>query len=156
MARPLKDINWDMVEKKMEAGCTAREIYGNVCDEDTFYRRFKDKYGCSFGDYAGQSYQIGNGNLKFAQYMRALAGNNPMLQLLGKERLGQGRDVGLDPPRDDVLAITHENMLLKAEIEKMKAPHGNKYEAEPELRGSDTSIQYLGGSGELGQDVLEY
>ena len=90
MARPKKEINWDIVEKKMEAGCSAKEICGSTLDTDTFYRRFKEEYGKSFGDYSAEFYSVGNGNLKFTQYMKALSGNTNMLTLLGKERLGQG------------------------------------------------------------------
>jgi hypothetical protein len=89
MARPKKEINWDIVEKKMEAGCTAREICANVCEINTFYDRFKEKYGKSFGDYADDYYSVGDGNIKFTQYIKALSGNIQMLSWLGKTRLGQ-------------------------------------------------------------------
>lgn len=120
MARPKKDINWDIVEKKMEAGCSAREIASGVCDIDTFYDRFKEHFGKSFSDYSDDYYSAGDGNIKFTQYMKALSGNTNMLTLLGKERLGQGKEQEKQSPYEDVLALRHENMILKAEISKMK------------------------------------
>lgn len=119
MARPPKEINWDIVEKKMEAGCSAKEICANLCDLDTFYRRFKEKYGKSFGDYSVDLYSIGDGLIKFTQYMKAISGNIPMLQLLGKERLGQGKEQEKISPYEDLLALRHENMMLKAKLDRL-------------------------------------
>lgn len=140
MGRQPKEINWDVVERQIEAGCSAKEIYGNLCDSDTFYKRFKERYGCGFRDYSANGYEAGNGNIRFTQYLRALAGNTNLLILLGKERLGQGKDVGADPPRDDILSISHENMILKAEIDRLKAKYGNECETESELLTGKQSI----------------
>jgi len=90
VARPKKEIDWDIVEKHMEAGCSAREIAGALAIEiNTFYDRFKEEYGSSFGDYAGEFYKGGDANLKYMQYIKALSGNVNMLMWLGKIRLGQ-------------------------------------------------------------------
>lgn len=131
MARPQKEINWDIVEKKMEAGCSAKEIAGGICSLDTFYDRFKEKYGKSFGDYYDDFYSAGDANLRFTQYMKALAGNNNMLMLLGRERLGQGKEQEKISPFDDILALRHENMILRSELEKNRENiNANKSEAE--------------------------
>ena len=97
MARPLKDINWAEVEKRMEAGNSAKQI-ASACriDEDTFYIRFKKEYGCGFQDYSGHYSQCGYGNVAFMQYMQAMKGNTNMLTLLGKEWLGQGKNENND------------------------------------------------------------
>ena len=120
MSRPKKEINWDIVEKKMEAGCSAKEIAGGMCEINTFYDRFKEHYGKCFADYADELYGAGDANIKFTQYMKALAGNTNMLTLLGRERLGQGKEQEKQSPFEDVLAMRHENMILKAEIAKMR------------------------------------
>jgi len=121
MARPKKEINWDLVEKRMEAGCSAKEIAGAIpCDLDTFYSRFKLEFGKAFSDYSDEFYSAGDGNLRFTQYMKALAGNTNMLTLLGKERLGQGEEKESTPPNNDFMALRHENMLLKAELDAYK------------------------------------
>ena len=90
MARPEKSINWDLVELKMQAGCSAKEIYGELhISDDTFYARFKNEYGKSFSDYADELHSVGKGNIRYNQYIKALEGNVPMLMWLGKTWLGQ-------------------------------------------------------------------
>lgn len=101
MARPPKTIDWDLVEKKMEAGCSAREIYGNLrISDDTFYARFKKEFGKSFSDYADELHSYGKGNIRYTQYLKAQEGNVPMLIWLGKiwldqkEKEKEGEDIG--------------------------------------------------------------
>lgn len=122
MARPKKEINWELVEKRMEAGCSGIEIAACLrIDSDTFFRRFQQHYEKRFADSTADFYSAGNANIKFTQYMKALAGNNNMLLLLGKERLNQGKEEEVKKsPLEDILDLRHENMILKAEIEKMK------------------------------------
>ena len=141
MARPKKEINWDVVEKRMEAGCSAKEIAGaHHIDLDTFYSRFKQEYGCSFSDYSDTFYEGGDGNIRYTQYMKALSGNTHMLDLLGVERLGQGSPKKDIPKNDELLAYRHENMLLRAELTEIKEkmnviPHqeNSQYEARKEF-----------------------
>jgi hypothetical protein len=118
MPRPKKEINWEIVEKRMEAGCSGVEIASCLrVDSDTFFRRFREKYGKRFADSSADFYSAGDANIKFTQYMKALSGNNNMLMLLGKERLNQGKEEEIKKsPFEDVIAIRHENMLLKAEL----------------------------------------
>lgn len=121
MARPPKPINWELVEKRMEAGSNAKEIAGSLhIDINTFYDRFKLEYGKSFADFAEKSYEAGNSNIRLTQYVKALAGNTNMMVLLGKERLGQGKEeVKVSPYQGDI-DKEHENMCLKAQIEFLK------------------------------------
>jgi hypothetical protein len=131
MARPLKLINWDIVEKKMEAGCTAKEIAASIPVEiNTFYDRFKIEFGEGFADYADQFYEGGNANLKFTQYMKALSGNVPMLLLLGRERLGQGKEEIVKSPYEDVLSLNHIIMMLQAQLDSKVDIDANKPETE--------------------------
>ena len=121
MARPLKEINWDIVEKRIEAGCTAREIAASCkIDMDTFYDRFKLEYGKSFSDYSADLYSVGDANLKFTQYVKAIAGNIPMLHLLGRERLDQGKNDDPISPRQDQIDQSHLLMQLQNEIVELK------------------------------------
>lgn len=128
MSRPKKEINWDIVEKKMEAGCNGVEIAATLrIQPDTFYIRFKEKYGKSFQDYHGDFYSAGDANIKFTQYMKALAGNNNMLILLGRERLNQGKEEEIKKsPYEDILSLRHENMMLKAELDAYKEHNADK------------------------------
>lgn len=94
MARPEKPIDWNVVDKMIEAQCSGKEIAGyfNICDE-TFYERFKKEHDVYFSSYLGTKSQCGKGLLKLAQYNKALnasaAGNTQMLIWLGKNILGQ-------------------------------------------------------------------
>lgn len=129
MSRPPKEINWDVVEKRMQAGETAASIASrHFIDTDTFYRRFKKQYGCSFQDYAAKFREVGKSDILFTQYMKALAGNTKMLELLGKEWCGQGKSEINQSPFEDVLALRHENMLLKAKLEAREDDDKSKAE----------------------------
>ncbi len=116
----------------MEAGCNGMEISAALrIDPDTFYRRFEEQYGKRFADSSDYFYSGGDSNLKFTQYMKALSGNTNMLMLLGRERLNQGKEQEKTSPFEDVLDLKHENMILKAEIEKLKGEKdADKSEAE--------------------------
>lgn len=139
MARPQKFIDWNIVEKKIEAGCSAKEIAGSMCDINTFYDRFKEEYGESFSDYYDRLYSQGDGNIRFIQYMKAMAGNIPMMNLLGRERLGQGKDEVKNSPFEDIIAMRHENMMLKAEINEIKEMlHANQSKTGQEFSGSNS------------------
>jgi len=138
MARPKKELDWRIVEKKMEAGCSAKEIAGSMCDIGTFYDRFKEEYGVSFSNYSQQFYEEGNSNIRWIQYMKAMSGNIPMMSLLGRERLGQGKEEVQTSPFEDIIAMRHENMMLKAEMHEIKEMlNANKSKAGQELPGSD-------------------
>lgn len=133
MSRPKKEINWELVEKRMEAGCKGVEISAYLrIDSNTFYRRFEEQYSKRFVDSVGDLYSAGDANLKFTQYMKALSGNTNMLTLLGRERLGQGKEDEIKKsPYEDMLALKHENMLLQAELDGYKEHFdANKSEAE--------------------------
>jgi AraC-like DNA-binding protein len=121
MARPKKTIKWDEVEERMEAGCSAREIAQNFrISIDTFYDRFKEEYGSSFGDFSSDFAQCGKGNILHAQYRKALDGNTNMLVLLGREWLGQGKEEVKVSPYQETISLSHENMLLRAEIAELR------------------------------------
>lgn len=129
MGRSPKEINWDIVEKKIEAGCSAEGIYGNLCHKDTFYTRFKEHFGENFADFSTRVRSVGHENIRFTQYMKALAGNTNMLTLLGRELLGQGKEPERVSPYEDSMAIRHENMILRAELAKRKEGDADKPEA---------------------------
>src|SRR6185295_12346286 len=121
MPRQKKPINWEIVKKRMEAGCKARDIAGSLdINIDTFYDRFKEEFGRGFSDISDDFYCVGDGNIRFTQYMKALSGNIPMLTLLGRERLSQGKDQEKVSPFEDILALRHENMILKAQLSTAK------------------------------------
>ena len=120
MGRPKKDINWDIVQKQVEAGCKAKEIYGDLCDADTFYNRFKEHFGKCFSDYSDDLYSVGDGRIKFTQYMKALAGNIQMLCRLGDVRLGQNKTEEKVSPFQNLADVEHENMILRSRVAKLE------------------------------------
>ncbi len=92
MARTPKDIKWKEVERRIELGQSGIQISKALwIDSDTFYKRFKEEYGCSIQDYSAKYTQVKEANILFTQYIKALNGNTKMLELLGKEWLGQGK-----------------------------------------------------------------
>lgn len=112
--RPEKPINWELVDRMIEAQCTGVEIAG-ACGMhwDTFFTRFRKHHGISFTDYSTQKAQSGLGIIKLAQYQKAInnsaKGNVQMLIYLGKVLLGQKE------PSDD---IKEEVILLKEQLRK--------------------------------------
>lgn len=92
MARPEKEINWKEVERRIEIGTSGVQIARAMgIDVNTFYRRFKEEYGCSIQDYDVGYIEVSKANILYVQYIKALAGNTRMLELLGREMCGQGK-----------------------------------------------------------------
>jgi hypothetical protein len=121
MGRHKIDIDWNLVEKRMEAGCTAGEIAACLrVSPDTFSDRFKDKYGVYFSDKSREFYSMGDANIRSVQYAKAMNGNIQMLFFLGKERLGQGKEEVMQSPFEESIALKHENMILRAELAEIK------------------------------------
>ena len=90
MVRPEKTIDWDRVDKLLEAGCHGTEICAHFdLTADRFYDRVKEKYGMSFTEYSQEKRQKGDSILRETQFNKAIDGDNMMLIWLGKNRLGQ-------------------------------------------------------------------
>ncbi len=123
MARPPKEINWELVEKMIESGCTTKEICGrfHICP-DRFYERFHKEYGERYVGFVGYHYEGGNAALRLTQYAKAINGNIEMLKLLGRERLNQGLEKAPPPPNDEKVTEIIDNMKLQnklVELEKI-------------------------------------
>jgi hypothetical protein len=94
MGREPKPIDWDLVDKLLEAGCTGTEVapYFNI-HADTLYRRIQEEYGVTFTVYASEKQEKGNACLRHIQYLKAIgeltSGDNVQLVWLGKNRLKQ-------------------------------------------------------------------
>ena len=131
MARPFKEINWDLVEKMIEAGSPAKEIWPHfgLC-ADTFYDRFKIEYGCNYADYSAKVSCRGEGNLRLMLHSKAMQGNLSALTLFGKTRLGLREPdniqlVAATQPQIDqsqrIMELEHEVAVLKENANKPKA-----------------------------------
>jgi hypothetical protein len=127
MARPKKPINWDVVEKRMEAGNSAKEIAKHLrIDINTFYDRFKEEFECGFADFSDGISQCGNADIVFTQHMKALSGNVQMLMYLGKVKCGQK-----EPESTMTLAAnqvqldqSHRIMELEHQLAEEKSKNG--------------------------------
>ena len=130
MARPPKEINWEKVKQKMEAGCPASEIFSSrdhQISENTFYRRFKKEFGCSFGDYCGELAQCGKGDIRWMLHAKCLNNKAPgnITGLIFKAKCELGMR---EPELLNILAAnqghidqTHEIMRLQHRIAELEA-----------------------------------
>ncbi len=140
MSRPPKEINWEQVLLRMQSRSTAAQIsqYFNI-DTDTFYRRFKQEFGCGFQDFAAREKECGASNISYMQYTKALKGSEKMLTLLGREWLGQGEEIrNLSAPNQELIEAKAENSRLRyrlkieRRINNELRPNGNEPETGDE------------------------
>lgn len=127
MARPFKDIDWDLVQKFLEAGSDVSEISAKFrVQKQTFYRRFQNKYGVSFQNYYSEMKEPGLADIRLAIHSKALdnkePGNSNLLIFLAKCRLGMREpDIiqNLSPNQFQIdqshriMQLEHENQELR-------------------------------------------
>ena len=83
-------IDWEHVDKLLEAGCDGTEIAGNLgCHEDTLYGRCVEEKKLAFSAYKASKRASGDSKLRTAQLDKALSGDTTMQIWLGKNRLSQ-------------------------------------------------------------------
>lgn len=154
--RPLIPIDWNRVDQLLQADCSGEEIAAFIgIGADTLYDRCVTEKGVGWTHYKASKNSHGNALLRAGQFNRALKGSDRMLELLGRERLGQGKDEVKLSPIEDIITERHKNMMLEAENQKLRAElDAYKPKAEPELRGSDTQVQHMGGGGFERQDIF--
>jgi len=88
--KPRKIIDWEKVDRLIEAGCSGHEIAPAIgVDSDTLYSRCVHDKGMTYSDYSAKLRSKGDGLLKAKQFQLAMSGNPAMLVWLGKNRLGQ-------------------------------------------------------------------
>lgn len=102
--RPLKHIDWELVDEFLLAGCTGTEIASHFdMHPETFYDRVAAEKGTGFTDYSSQKRCKGQSILRYAQYKKAIGatdkGDNTLLIWLGKQRLNQkeANDISVTP-----------------------------------------------------------
>ena len=136
MARPLKEINWDVVDKLIEAGCSGIEIAGKFhIKDDTFYRRFEKEYKCRFGDYRGNASEGGAADIRSMLHAKSLnnkaPGNMTGLIFLARCRLGMREPEAIrdQSPIQNQIDQSHLIMELQHKIAELEA-NANKPKAE--------------------------
>ncbi len=132
MARPLREINWDIVEKLIEYGCHGIEIAGKFkIDENTFYRRFRQKYKCRFADYVGTGHSGGKADLRMMLWAKAFnnkaPGNAQVLLKLAGCVLGmkEPETINLLAANQQQIDQTHTIMQLQHRIAELEAAKGD-------------------------------
>lgn len=135
-----KVINWDLVDKLLEAGCPGTEIAPHFgVHYETLYDRAYKVFGIMWTEYAQKKRQKGNSNIRVKQYQKAMSGDNMMLIWLGKNRLDQ-----TDAPKQDIstnetnIDQTLELAKLKAENAKLKEIINVTQTGIVDLRGEQT------------------
>jgi hypothetical protein len=94
---PRKIIDWEKVDRLIEAGCSGHEIAPAIgISSDTLYERCVLEKGMTYSDYSSKLRAKGDGLLKAKQFQLAMSGNPAMLVWLGKNRLGQKDKVQSD------------------------------------------------------------
>lgn len=92
--RPVKEINWDLVDELLLAGCEGTEISPHFdMHPHTFYDRVQIEKGMLFTDYRLEKKSKGESILRHTQFKKAIGvtdkGDNTLLIWLGKQRLSQ-------------------------------------------------------------------
>ena len=164
MARPPKPIDWNLVEAKVAAGCNGIEICQDFrLDDTTFYNRFKQEYGESFQDYSLRQQRVGEGNIKYVQYIKAIGlsrdgeltkkGDTTLLIHLGRTRCNQveaqpSKEKEL-PPTENYLQLQDRYIQLEHKFNELM--NALKPQADAQLHGSNSPLQHLGGSDIIGE-----
>ena len=88
--RTPKFIDWEKVDRLLEAGCSGVEIAPHFgVHYETLYDRAVKEKGVMWTVYSQEKKAKGNSNLRVKQYQQAMKGDRGMLIWLGKQRLEQ-------------------------------------------------------------------
>jgi hypothetical protein len=90
MARPKAVIDWNKVDKYLQAQCDGVGIAGLLgISPDTLYRACQEVHKMGFAEYSAIKKAEGVELLKAKQYQVAMEGDKTMLVWLGKQYAGQ-------------------------------------------------------------------
>ena len=123
MSHPKTKIDWDYVDKLLQAGCKGTEVAANYgIHPDTFYRLCQEQFNMGFSDYLHQKRACGDAVLRLAQYDLAISGDRVMLIWLGKQRLEQRdvKELAISP--DDITAALNK-VAAAMELRDLESEH---------------------------------
>jgi hypothetical protein len=124
MSRPPKHIDWDIVDKLLQAHAPGTEIAASFdMHPNSFYRRVEKEFNCGFDEYCARKREKGKNNLRLAQFKKALEGNTTIQIWLGKNWLGQREEPKVINLMPTPLANALEN-LSKTEDKKEEVEGG--------------------------------
>lgn len=136
MARPPKEINWDVVDNLIKCGCNGVEIAAKFrIQSATFYRRFEEEYQISFQNYKIEAQEEGLAELKAMIHAKALnnkaPGNSNLLIFLARCKLGMREPdvVHSLAANQNQIDQTHTIMQLQHRIAELEA-NADKSETE--------------------------
>lgn len=112
VGHPVLPINWDEVDRYLQAGCSGAQIAALVgVSPDTLYRRCQTERGANFSVVLQEKRAKGEALLHAKQFSEAMRGDRGMLIWLGKQRLGQRdkQDVKVDEPSTVVVMNYGDN-----------------------------------------------
>ncbi len=142
--RPLKEIDWKIVDHKLRAGCsgtTIAAVFG--IHADTLYERILKDFGLSFSAYSQQKRMEGDDCIKTTQYEEAtVEKNTTLLVWLGKVRLDQKESANEDTaPKKEDLELKNQLYAALYKIQQIEKELSDlKPKTSQELPGSNPSI----------------
>lgn len=103
-SRPIKPVDWDLVDELLLAGCNSVEIAPHFnLHPTTFCEKVFVRYNMTFTAYSTEKRSEGHSILRKAQFDKATKGDSTMLIWLGKNRLDQ-RDKDLSKEIEEIKA----------------------------------------------------
>jgi hypothetical protein len=133
MARPAKPIIWEIVQEMAIAGMNATNIARKFeIHVSNFLRQFKKEFEIDFRNYASEIRvdKAKCDDILWFQYRQAKKGNSRMLELLGREECGQGKEVVQTPSFDLVNNLERLLAIADNKIVNLEAKLANKPETE--------------------------
>ncbi|MGK2915796.1 MAG: hypothetical protein ACSLE5_15345 [Porticoccaceae bacterium] len=121
MARPLKPVDWEIVDELCAIQCTGEEVAAVIgLNYDTLNRACKREKKLCFTDHYNEKSQHGKASLRRRQWRQAEEGNATMQIWLGKQWLGQS-DNPNPPPTVVQLEVKNTNPTKEEIIAELKA-----------------------------------
>jgi predicted alpha/beta superfamily hydrolase len=119
IGRPKADIDWNIVDEYLIAGCSGADIAGLIGIADhTLYDRCLSDNGIMFSDYSQQKKAKGNSLLHKAQFDAAVTDKDKSMMIwLGKQRLGQKDKSEVD---NNVKNVPKTREEIEAELEEIR------------------------------------
>lgn len=107
MGRNKINIDWNKVDRMLEAGCDGTEVAATLgINEETLYRACERENKVGFVDYKATKRASGDRLLRVKQFEIAMTGDKAMLIWLGKQRLGQAEKQEHSGPGGGPIQVT--------------------------------------------------
>lgn len=115
MARPKANINWDIVDKYLQAQCNGTGIAGLLgIHPETLYKACEDTHKIGFSKYSQQKKSEGKELLRAKQFNTAMNGNTSMLIWLGKQYLDQSdkKEENINENQIEIINVIRELLTV--------------------------------------------